>query len=637
MNKPKPKAMNQNQSWKMRRAAMLLLLCGCCIGTNALFAQSQSPQPQEKVQSQYVTVTGTVYGTDGEPLIGASVIDKATKIGASTDVDGKFSLNVPKGATLTVSYVGMDSQEVKATSTPLEITLKDNAELLNEVVVVGFGTQKKVNLTGSVGLANAKDLESRPVTSATMALQGLIPGLQISTNTGELDKNASIEVRGQGTIGDGSSGSPLILIDGMEGDINNINPQDIETISVLKDAAASSIYGSRAPFGVILVTTKGGSAGKTSVNYNNSFRIASPINMPKQMDSYTFANFFNSAAHNKGDGQVFSDETMQKMLDFQAGKLQHSLDAKPDQDSWEDAWTKGYANTDWWNETYKKNVFSQEHNVSITSGNEKLNFYGSFNYLDQNGTLKIADDGFKRYNVAAKVDVKITDWLKFKYGTRFIRRDGHRPSHYDTWEWWHYFGRQSWPNLPIKDPNGNLMGNLPSTNLAMRGEYKSRGDQNYQQAALVIEPVKNWITNVEFNFKNYTENSTKTDLRYNGYTPSGILIDNKETTSLTQNEKKENFTNLNVYTSYSFSLKNAHNISAMLGFQSEEMKQDQSGVTKYGLMMADMPVFDLTNGLDGNGKMKAPNIWGNHNEWSTAGFFGRINYDYKVQPSAMAY
>lgn len=158
--------------------------------------------------------------------------------------------------------------------------------MLEEVVVVGFGTQKKVNLTGSVGIATAKELESRPVSSATQALQGLVPGLKITTSSGALDQNMDISVRGTGTIGS-SSGSPLILIDGMEGDINTVNPQDIENISVLKDAAASSIYGSRAPFGVILITTKKGKAGKATINYNNSFRIASPIGLPESMDSYT--------------------------------------------------------------------------------------------------------------------------------------------------------------------------------------------------------------------------------------------------------------------------------------------------------------------------------------------------------------
>ena len=231
-------------------------------------------------QSSTINVKGVVNDAMG-PVIGASVVEKGNATnGTITDIDGNFSLKVPSDATLTISFIGYKTVELPvAGKTSFTVTLKEDSEMLDEVVVIGFGTQKKVNLTGSVGLATAKEIEARPVANATQALQGLVPGLQITTNTGELDKNMSINIRGNGTIGDGSSGSPLILIDGMEGDINTVNPQDIENISVLKDAAASSIYGSRAPFGVILVTTKKGKSGKPTINYNNSFRFNSPVNL----------------------------------------------------------------------------------------------------------------------------------------------------------------------------------------------------------------------------------------------------------------------------------------------------------------------------------------------------------------------
>lgn len=229
---------------------------------------------QQVTSGKRKKVTGTVKDANGEPIIGATVVEKGTTNGTVTDFDGNYTLELSESGTLAVSYIGYKSQEFAASQIKqgtLAVTLKEDTEVMDEIVVVGFGTQKKVNLTGSVGIATAKEIESRPVTSATQALQGLVPGLQISTNTGEMNQNMSVSIRGQGTIGDGSSGSPLILIDGMEGDLNTINPQDIENISVLKDAAASSIYGSRAPFGVILVTTKTGKEGKVSVNYNNNF------------------------------------------------------------------------------------------------------------------------------------------------------------------------------------------------------------------------------------------------------------------------------------------------------------------------------------------------------------------------------
>ncbi|MCD7940686.1 MAG: TonB-dependent receptor [Bacteroides intestinalis] len=614
-----------------RKALAALLLCTGFIAGHPLSVMAEGNEQNVQIVQQQIKVSGMVKDVLGEPVIGATVLEKGTSNGIVTDIDGNFSLSVNPGVTLIISYIGYKTQEVQAVGgKSMNVTLIEDTETLDEVIVVGFGTQKKVNLTGSVGVATVKELESRPVASATMALQGLIPGLQISINTGEIDKTASINIRGNGTIGDGSSGSPLVLIDGMEGDLNTVNPQDIENISVLKDAAASSIYGSRAPFGVILVTTKSGKAGKVSVNYNNSFRIASPMNLPKMMDSYTFANFFNSAAINKGDNQVFSNETMQKMLDYQAGLLPHSLDARPDNPNlWEDTWTKGYANTDWYEETYKSSVFSQEHNVSVTGGTEKITRYASFNYLDQGGLLKLGDDGLERYNAAGKINATITDWLKIKYSTRFTRGDKHRPIYISNGSFYDYLGRQSWPNLPLYDPNGELMSNYPSILLEKGGKRNVRADQHYQQAALVLEPIKNWITNVELNYSIYDESMKQTTLPYNGYNADGSIIDKKEDTSLKQSYKKENYLNLNIYSSYSYTLNDTHNFKVMAGFQAEEMKQDYSETTKYGLMNEDMPEFDLTTGLNGKGEAKDPYISGNHSEWATAGFFGRLNYDYK--------
>lgn len=615
-----------------RKALAALLLCSGFIAGHPLSVMAESNETRLEIVQQQIKVSGAVSDAMG-PVIGASVIEKGnTSNGTITDINGDFSLSVKPGSTLIISYVGYKTQEVQVIAgKSINVTLKDDTEMLDEVVVVGFGTQKKVNLTGSVGTATAKELESRPVTSATMALQGLIPGLQISINTGEVDKTASINIRGNGTIGSGSSGSPLILIDGMEGDLNTINPQDIENISVLKDAAAASIYGSRAPFGVVLVTTKSGKAGKVSVNYNNSFRVAAPMNLPNMMDSYTFANFFNSAAINKGDANgVFGTEMMQKMLDYQSGKLEHSLSPNPSNPAiWEDTWTKGYANTDWYEETYKSSVFSQEHNVSITGGADKITYYASFNYLDQDGMLKLGDDGLQRYNAAAKINATITDWLRIQYNTRFTRSDKQRPTYLGDGRFYDYLGRQSWPNLPLHDPNGNLMSNYPSILLEKGGKRNVRADQHYQQAALILEPIKNWVTNVEFNYSIYDEAMKETTLPFNGYNADGSIIDKKEDTKLCQSYKKENYLNFNAYTSYMHTFNDTHNFKIMVGFQAEEMKQDYSETSRYGLMNEGMPEFDLTTGLSGKGEVKDPIIKGYHNEWATAGFFGRLNYDYK--------
>ena len=265
-------------------------------------------------------------------LPGVTVLLKGTTNGTVTNIDGEFTLSgVTEGAVLQFSFVGMQSQVITITDqTSVNVTMQQETVGMEEVVVVGFGKQKKVNLTGAVGVVDNEKLEARPVQNASQMLQGLVSGLNISQIGGSLDDKPTINIRGTATIGQGSTGSPLVLIDGMEGDINALNPQDIESISVLKDAAASSIYGSRAPFGVILVTTKKGVEGKTVINYNNNFRWASPINVPDMMDSYTFATFFNDANINGGGGAFFDEERMQRILDYQNGVTRDELIQNPD-------------------------------------------------------------------------------------------------------------------------------------------------------------------------------------------------------------------------------------------------------------------------------------------------------------------
>lgn len=587
-------------------------------------------------QSQQIRVKGTVKDMAGEAIIGASIADKATGTGTITDINGAFSLNVSSKATLEISFMGYKTEHVAVNGkSVLNITLAEDTQTLDEVVVVGFGTQKKVNLTGSVGLADAKELESRPVTSATQALQGLVPGLQISTNTGEMDKNMSINIRGTGTIGEGSSGSPLVLIDGMEGDINTINPQDIESVSVLKDAAASSIYGSRAPFGVILITTKKGKAGKASINYNNSFRISSPVHLPKMMDSYTFANYFNEAALNSGWGAVFTDDVLQQMLDFQAAGSTIRGGLPTDGKVWGkpggDPFTKAYANTDWYSEIYRDNSFSQEHNLSINGGSDKMTYYASLGYLDQNGLLNYGNDGLKRYNATAKINAKLTPWLDFSYGMRFVRTDNWRPSNFGG-GLYERIGRQTWPNLPIYDENGyfhNSNAETPAMQLALGGDRNVQTDKLYHQAAFILEPIKDWKTHFEFNYSTNTVDVRETRLPYYNHDVAGNIIDTKGTSSLYQDHKKENYLNLNIYSDYSFSLNQRHNFKVMGGFQAEEMKQSFYSAKKYGLLINGLPEFDLATSLDGTGKEKIPEVGGYRNEWATAGFFGRLNYDYE--------
>lgn len=330
---------------------------------------------------QAVTVKGRIVDATGEPVIGANVTVKGTTNGCVTDFDGNFTLSDAKG-TLVVSFIGYQTQEieVKGNERNLQIILKEDTELLDEVVVVGFGTQKKVNLTGAVSVVSGKELKERPVVNITQALQGMVPGLQISQTNGSLEDRPSINVRGTTTIGEGTKGDPLVLIDGMEGDINSINPQDVESISVLKDVSSSSIYGARAPFGVILITTKSGGKGKTSINYNNSFRWGTPINMKHMMNSVDFASWMNDTKTNGGENVFFGEERMEAIKAYAEatpygpgqritsdGEILYSL-PEGSNGQWVDAYQGAVDDVEWYDVIYKKWTFSQEHNFSANGG-----------------------------------------------------------------------------------------------------------------------------------------------------------------------------------------------------------------------------------------------------------------------------
>ena len=447
------------------------------------------------ILQQESTCKGVVKDDKGETIIGASVLVKGTTNGTITDLDGKFNLNnVKKGDVLEISYIGYKTLEVKWEGTPLNLLLKTDTQTLDEVVVVGFGTQKKVNLTGSVSTVGAEELQSRPVSNVSQALQGLVPGMNFdygtSGNGGQLNTEMNVSIRGTGTIGEGSSASPLILIDGMEGNMNMLNPNDIENISVLKDAAASSIYGSRAPYGVVLITTKKGKAGKVNINYNNNFRWSQAINMPEVADSYTYATYFNKMQLNDGATAVqFDNERLQAIKDYQNGII--TTTTKPNRETpsiWD--WI-GNTDTDWYDVVFGGTAFSQEHSLSANGGNEKFQYYFSANYMNQEGLVAIRRDKLKRYTVTAKINADLFPWLKMSYNTKYMRKDFTQPTALTENVLYHNIAKR-WPMEPIFDPNGHSMSNTIYNPIMYGGDASTQTDWLYQQFQIIAEPIKNW-------------------------------------------------------------------------------------------------------------------------------------------------
>ncbi|MDO5036129.1 MAG: TonB-dependent receptor [Porphyromonas sp.] len=588
------------------------------------------------IMAQTVTVTGTVKDTEGYEVIGATVqVVGVEGVGTTTNLDGQFTLSgIPANSTLRVSYVGMITQDVPLNGqTRVEITLLADSELLDEVVVVGYGTQKKVNLTGSVATVDTKALEARPVQNVGQALQGVVPGLNLSVNNagGALDSRMSFNIRGAGTIGQGSSASPLVLIDGTEGDLYSLSPSDIESISVLKDASSSAIYGSRAAFGVILITTKSGKGGKMSVSYNGNLRFSTATQVPEMPNSLEFAHYWNYASINSGGGAFFSDDKIQKIKDFIAGT------SKPGEESgtfWKgynnnEPWAmygESWANTDWFAEMYRKNVPSQEHNISFSGGSDKMNYYISGSILDQNGLIRHGKDKFNRYNFAGKFTANITDWMTITYNNKWVREDYSRPS-YMTGLFFHNIARR-WPTNPIYDPKGHYVHGNEILQMEDGGKDINQRDYLYQQATIEIRPIEGWLIRAEGNYNTVHNHNHWDVLPIYYHDPDEVLTPAAWSgdyapgvSNVGESMYKNNYFNVRLYTEYNKTFNEKHEMKLLGGMDMEYNRYTSLGASRKDLITPLVPTINNATNKD-----TYANFTDNH--WATMGFFARANYAY---------
>lgn len=342
---------------------------------------------------------GLVKDATGESVIGASVVVKGTTNGTITDFDGNFSLDgIKKGDVIVISYVGYQTQEIKWNGSPLNVILKEDSKTLSEVVVVGYGTQKKANLSGSVAMVDSKELENRPIQNVSSGLQGLMPGVAITGTNGAPGQDAGkIRVRGIGTL---NEAGPYILVDGIEtGTLSAVDPNDIESISVLKDAASAAIYGSKAANGVVLITTKRGKTGQTKISYSGYLSFQNVTNMIERMGSYEYASLLNQALEAEGMSKRFNDTELQKFKDGNDPL---------------------YPDTDWYDLAYKTGV-QHRHNVNINGGSENVKYMASLGYLNQTGILPNA--GREQFNARTNLDMKINKRLSARMNLSFIKND----------------------------------------------------------------------------------------------------------------------------------------------------------------------------------------------------------------------
>ena len=362
----------------------------------------------DKGSSKKVTVKGQIKDEKGEPIIGVTIILASDQsVGTITDHKGDFSLSgVPENDYLLVSYIGYKDQSVPIRkNTFLNIMLQEDSQALDEVVVVGYGVQKKANLSGAVSVVETKTIENRPVLNMGQALQGAVANFNVSIGDGEADDSPKYNIRGYTSI---NGGEPLVVIDGVvstSDQLNRMNPTDIAGISVLKDAASSAIYGSRAAYGVILVTTRMGSSEKLTVNYNNNFVLRTNTHMPEIItDPYTVATISNEMAYPWYN--LFNEEQL-----AYAKKVSEDPSLSPYYVNPDGTWSY-FGRTNWMEEAYKDVGFSTIHNIDISGKTERIAYYFSGGYNRQNGMFKMGNDIYNRYNVRSKLQFKLTDWWK---------------------------------------------------------------------------------------------------------------------------------------------------------------------------------------------------------------------------------
>lgn len=576
-------------------------------------------------------VKGKIVDEKGEALPGVNIFEKGTKNGVTTIGDGTFSITVKDGnAILVITSIGFKEREVavNANGNAGNLVLTASAKTIDEVVVVGYGTQKKVNLTGAVATIDNQILEDRPVTRLSQALQGAVANLNIMTQYGGGAPNSTQSLNIRGFTGLGTTGSPLIVIDGVQaGDFNAINPNDVESISVIKDASAAAIYGSSAPYGVILITTKKGKAGKVSISYNGGVIINTPIGLPKMMNSVDFANIYNEAGFNASgtNNYYYSEELIQRMKDYQAGIITDETMANPNpgSDRWLD-WFGSNANNDWFKIYYKDAQVLQQHNLSVSGGSDKSRFFVGLGYNDRPGMYRYGNDIYKRYNVRANFSTKLNNWLEFALRTSYSKEtfDGPWSGGSRTGSnWMHQLARKH-PNIPLYNPNGEYAETSDVPYQLNGGRSKESWDKPLITGEITISPIKGWNTTINYTYEANISNINNHVKTLYQTLPSGAqgVLDWTSPNSFSRNIGFGYHNLLNLFSSYELPVRK-HSFKILGGFVSELF--DDMGL--YGgnnyLYTDNVPAISTSYG-------KTPSTSDNRSQLASMGYFGRFNYNF---------
>ena len=603
------------------------------------------------LNAQNRTVSGVIQDAGQQPIIGAAVmLAGGSNVGAVTDLDGTFTLNVPSGpVTLDITCLGYAAKSVSvpATQSTVTVVLEEDTMMLDETVVVGYGTQKKVNLTGAISVVDDESLKDRSSHNLVTMLQGSVPGLNITTQSGNPGSSGKLNIRGFTSI---NASDPIVLIDGAIGDLEDVNPNDVESISVIKDAAAAAVYGGRAAYGVILVTTKTAKDedGKATIRYSGRMGWEEPTTSTDYEDRgywsvYTLDTFWKTQAA----GSPYTGYTQKDMMELLArvnDKTEHPdrpwviKEVRNGREQW-----VYYCNTDWYHEMFVDRHPVQQHSVSISGGNKSIKYFVSGGYDRQTGIVKKYPDVFQKYNLRAKIDAKLNKIIRLSNNASFFN------SNYS------FIGvgniqdvfrnlRHSPASFPLFNPDGTGLYNNPlivggNYNVANgrqivfeMGKHKNQDKKfNFANTAeIVITPIEQFNVTGNFTYKRvHTTNMNRTVNIPYGIRPG--VTDSYTTgaglNELTERSRTYNYLSGNIFGTYEESFNDAHNLKVMAGFNVETYHY--KNVTSMGQNLSDEYLNDLSLVVPNADGQTITDVDGGQSEYALMGFFGRLNYDYK--------
>jgi TonB-linked SusC/RagA family outer membrane protein len=567
-----------------------------------------------------IVISGKITGAEGEALSGASVKLKGTAFGTTTDSAGNFTMQIPNtGSVLVISHVGYETVEIPVLRAgSLRIELKQKQTKQEEVVVIGYGTQKLADLTGAVAVVKGDALVNRATTTVSQSLQGKVSGVFFTPGANGFEPGSalSLQIRGQG--------NPLVLIDGVPGTLDGLNPNDVESISILKDAASSAIYGAKAPYGVVLVTTKSGSKdGKINIEYSHSTSGTRLVREPHMVNSYTNALALNEACDNTGTQRLFTDVTIDRIQAYQKNpSLPQTVPSAANPTVWA-VNNESNANFDWFNVYYGQGNRSQD-NISFQGGSQKLSYYLAAAQQHDGGVLRQGKDDYQRYNIIAKFDMNPLKWLSFSTNTRYINTTRIRPSATEEggYSGLFWYVARNYPNQYITDPNGHTSRISWIPFVRDGGAETIKSNEVVQRFAARVTPMKGLSIDADYSIDliSTLDNLVSNTLYDYGVQNQPIIMSQSVPNYLNESQSLYFYNTLNVYATYKFNLEDKHHFSILAGSQLEQSTSNYLFGTRNNLIDQDIPSLSLATGVQ-----QTTDTTG---RYATEGIFSRINYDY---------